>query len=45
MEYFVVNIGRQLGSGGHQIGERVAYRSNLSFYYKEVTTLGSQESG
>ena len=30
MEHFVVNIGRQLGSGGREIGERLAQRLNIS---------------
>lgn len=45
MEYFVVNIGRQLGSGGREIGERLAHRLNISFYDKELIQLASEESG
>ena len=43
MEYFVVNIGRQLGSGGREIGERLAHRLNISFYDKELIQLASKK--
>lgn len=42
---FVVNIGRQLGSGGRDIGEKLAKRMNISFYDKELINLASKESG
>ena len=42
---FVVNIGRQLGSGGREIGEKLAIRLGISFYDKELITLASEESG
>lgn len=42
---FVINIGRQLGSGGRQIGEKLAERLNISFYDKELINLASKESG
>ena len=42
---FVVNIGRQLGSGGREIGEKLAARLGISFYDKELITLASEESG
>ena len=42
---FVVNIGRQLGSGGREIGEKLAARLCISFYDKELITLASEESG
>ena len=45
MEKFVVNIGRQLGSGGREIGEKLASRLGISFYDKELINLASQESG
>lgn len=40
-----MNIGRQLGSGGREIGERLAQRLNISFYDKELIQLASEESG
>ena len=42
---FVVNIGRQLGSGGREIGEKLAARLGISFYDKELIQLASEESG
>lgn len=42
---FVINIGRQLGSGGKEIGEKLAKRLDISFYDKELINLASKESG
>ena len=42
---YVINIGRQFGSGGHEIGKRLAERLNISFYDKELISLASQKSG
>ena len=42
---FVVNIGRQLGSGGREIGEKLAHRLGIDFYDKELINLASEESG
>lgn len=42
---FVLNIGRQLGSGGKEIGEKLAARLGISFYDKELINLASKESG
>ncbi|NDV57754.1 AAA family ATPase [Bacteroides sp. 519] len=42
---FVINIGRQLGSGGKEIGEKLANRLGISFYDKELINLASKESG
>lgn len=44
-EKFVINIGRQLGSGGKEIGEKLAQRLGISFYDKELINLASKESG
>lgn len=43
-KYFI-NIGRQLGSGGRQIGEKLAAKLNISFYDKELIQIASKESG
>lgn len=45
MDKFVVNIGRQLGSGGREIGEKLAKRLGIDFYDKELINLASEESG
>lgn len=42
---FVVNIGRQLGSGGREIGEKLAARLDIGFYDRELINLASEESG
>lgn len=44
-EKFIVTIGRQLGSGGRQIGEKLASQLGISFYDKELIRIASQESG
>ncbi len=44
-ENFVINIGRQLGSGGHLIGQGLARELGISFYDKELIQIASQESG
>ena len=42
---YVINIGRQLGSGGKEIGEKLAVRLGIDFYDKELINLASEESG
>ena len=42
---FIVNIGRQLGSGGREIGEKLDARLGIDFYDKELINLASEESG
>ena len=42
---YVINIGRQLGSGGQEIGEKLAARLGINFYEKELINLASEESG
>lgn len=42
---FVINVGRQLGSGGKEIGEKLAARFGIDFYDKELINLASEESG
>lgn len=44
-ELFVINIGRQLGSGGKNIGEIIARRLGIRLYDKELLTLAAQQSG
>ena len=41
----IINIGRQLGSGGRTIGKMLAERFNCSFYDKELLNLAAKESG
>jgi len=42
---YVITIGRQLGSGGRLIGEKLAAQLGISFYDKELIQIASQESG
>ncbi len=42
---YVITIGRQLGSGGKEIGEKLASRLGIGFYDKELVSLASEESG
>jgi cytidylate kinase len=44
-ENYVITIGRQLGSGGREIGQKLSERLGISFYDKELIRLASQESG
>ena len=42
---YAVNIGRQLGSGGREIGAKLAMQLGIAFYDKELINIASQESG
>lgn len=44
-EKFVINIGRQLGSGGRLIGNRLAKAFGIGFFDKEIIDLAVTESG
>lgn len=41
----IITIGRQFGSGGHEIGEKLAKKLNIPFYDKELLTRAAKESG
>lgn len=41
----IITIARQHGSQGKKIGELVAKKLNIPYYYKELTALAAQESG
>lgn len=45
MEKFVINIGRQLGSGGKTVGEIIAHRLGVRLYDKELINLAAEQSG
>ena len=45
MEKFVINIGRQLGSGGKTVGEIIDRRRDIRLYDKELINLAARESG
>ena len=41
----IIAIGRQFGSGGHEIGEKLAKKLGIKFYDKELIKLIAKESG
>ena len=47
MEYkkIIINVGRQLGSGGHDIAKMLATDFGCKFYDKELLNLAAKESG
>ena len=42
---YVITIGRQFGSGGRAIGEKLAKKLDIPFYDKELISLAAKESG
>lgn len=44
-EKYIVTIGRQLGSGGREIGKKLANLLNISYFDKEIINLASKKSG
>ena len=42
---FVITIGRQFGSGGHDIGKKLAEALSIPFYDKELLLVAAKESG
>ena len=45
MEHIIINIGRQLGSGGRVIAQKLAQEFDCHFYDKEILNLAAKESG
>ena len=41
----IITIGRQYGSGGHEIGEKLAKKLGIKFYDKELIKLIAKQSG
>ncbi|MGN0288348.1 MAG: AAA family ATPase [Lachnospiraceae bacterium] len=41
----IITIGRQFGSGGHEIGEKVAQHFGIKCYDKELLSRAAKESG
>ncbi len=44
-KHIVVTIGREYGSGGHEIGLKLAEKLGLKFYDKEILAVAAKESG
>ncbi len=40
----VITIGRQFGSGGHEVGRRLSAKYGIPFYDKELLTLTAEDS-
>ena len=45
MKHIIINIGRQLGSGGRVIAQKLAQEFNCQFYDREILNLAAKESG
>lgn len=45
MEKIIITISREYGSGGREIGEKLAKRLGIEFYDSEIITLLAKESG
>lgn len=45
MNKLIVTIGRQFGSGGRDIGKKLAETLGIAFYDKELLAIAAQESG
>ena len=41
----IINIGRQLGSGGHDIGRMLAQDFHAQYYDREILNIAAKESG
>lgn len=41
----VITIGREFGSGGHEIGKKLALQLGISFYDKDLIDMVARESG
>ena len=45
MKHIIINVGRQLGAGGHDIGRMLANDFNVQYYDRELLNLAAKESG
>ena len=43
--HIIINVGRQLGSGGHDIGRMLALDFGAKYYDRELLNLAARESG
>ena len=44
-KHIIICVGRQLGSGGHDIGRMLAMDFNANYYDRELLNLAAKESG
>ncbi|MBR1889504.1 MAG: cytidylate kinase-like family protein [Alloprevotella sp.] len=45
MQPFIINVGRQLGAGGRQVGRLLSTEFGLTYYDHEILTIAAKESG
>ena len=45
MKHIIINVGRQLGSGGHDLGRMLALDFQAKYYDRELLNLAAKESG
>lgn len=45
MDNLVITIGRQFGSGGRQVGKKLAEELGINYYDKEILNVAAKESG
>ena len=43
MSNMIITIGREYGSGGHEIGEKLAKALGFTFYDKELLTMVAEK--
>ena len=44
-KHIIINVGRQLGSGGHDIARMLAMDFNAKYYDREILNIAAKESG
>ena len=44
-KHIIINVGRQLGSGGHDVGRMLALDFGAKYYDRELLNLAAKESG
>ena len=44
-EYKIITISRQFGSGGHEIGEKLAERLGIPLYDNQLVTMAAEKLG
>ena len=44
-EYKIITISRQFGSGGHEIGEKLADRLGIPLYDNQLVTMAAEKTG
>ena len=45
MKHNIITIGREFGSGGHEVGARLAERLGMKFYDKEFIKIAAEKMG